>query len=140
MRFLLDTVTLSEFRREAKAHPRVRSWQVSISEVWISVITLNELRYGLRKIEARDPAFASLLAAWYDNLIAHPRRFQIISVDRAIAEQAADFRAKHDTPFEDSLIAATAKVHDLTLATRNIADFQACGIKLVNPWEQAPTS
>jgi predicted nucleic acid-binding protein len=101
---------------------------------------LNELRYGLRKIEARDPVFASLLAAWYDNLIPHPRRFQIISVDRAIAEQAAAFRARHDTPFEDSLIAATAKVHDLTLATRNIADFQACGIKLVNPWEQAPTS
>ncbi len=59
---------------------------------------LNELRYGLRKIGARDPVFASQLAAWCDNLIAHPRRFQILSVDRAIAEQAADFRAKHDAP------------------------------------------
>jgi hypothetical protein len=135
MRFLLDTVTISEFRREARAHPRVRSWQVSIGEVGISVITLNELRYGLRKIEARDPVFASLLAAWYNNLLAHPRRFVILAVDRAIAEQAADFRAEHGTPFEDSLIAATAKVHDLTLATRNISDFEACGIKLVNPWE-----
>lgn len=140
MRFLLDTVTISELRREAKAHPRVRTWQESIGEVWLSVVTLNELRYGLRKVETRDPVFASLLAAWYDNLIAQPRRFRIIGVDRAIAEQAADFRAWHDIPFEDSLIAATARVHDLTLATRNIADFHPCGIKLVNPWEPASSS
>jgi predicted nucleic acid-binding protein len=135
MRFLLDTVTISEFRQKDKVHPRVRKWQESIGDVWLSVITLNELRYGMRKVESRDPVFASRLAAWYSQIITQPQRFRILPVDRAIAEQAADFRAAHDTPFEDSLIAATAKVHGLTLATRNTADFQATGISLVNPWE-----
>jgi len=135
MRFLLDTVTISELRRADRVDPRVRKWQESIGDVWLSVITLNELRYGMRKVEARDPVFASRLAAWYSHVIAQPQRFRILNVDRAIAEQAADYRAAHDTPFEDSLIAATAKVHGLTLATRNTVDFQATGIHLVNPWE-----
>ncbi len=64
-----------------------------------------------------------------------PRRFRILPVDRAIAEQAAYFRAEHETPFEDSLLAATAKVHGLTLATRNTGDFAVTGISLINPWE-----
>jgi predicted nucleic acid-binding protein len=135
MAFLLDTVTVSEMRREGKAHPGVRKWQADIREVWLSVITLNELRYGMRKVEKRDPVFSAHLAAWYGNLISQPRRFHILDVDLAIADQAADYRAAHDTPFEDSLIAATARVHNLTLATRNTADFQATGIPLVNPWE-----
>lgn len=134
-RFLLDTVTLSELRQEKKVHPSVRNWQAGIGDVWLSVITLNEIRYGMRKVERKDPAFASRLAAWYAAIIAQPQRFRILDVDLAIAEQAADIRAAHGTPFPDSLIAATAKVHHLTLATRNTADFAATGIQLVNPWE-----
>ena len=135
MRFLLDTVTVSELRRtDHKMHPAVWAWQKDIKESFLSVITLNELRYGMRKVESRDPIFAAQLSAWYSQIIARPRRFRILAVDRAIAEQAADFRAANNTPFEDSLIAATAKVHGLTLATRNTADFTATGIDLVNPW------
>jgi len=136
MPILLDTVTVSELRRsESRMHPGVWTWQQGIGEAFISVITLNELRYGLRKVEPRDPVFAAHLTAWYAQILAHPQKFRILDVDRGIAEQAADLRAEHDTPFEDSLIAATAKVHNLTLATRNTADFEACGIDLVNPWE-----
>jgi predicted nucleic acid-binding protein len=136
---LLDTVTVSELRRaEHRMQPGVRAWQRGVGESFISVITLIELRYGIRKVEPRDPVFAAQLMAWYAQIIARPQTFRILNVDRAVAELAADFRAAHDTPFEDSLIAATAKVHGLTLATRNTADFQACGISLVNPWDFAP--
>ena len=136
MLFLLDTVTVSELRRtDDKMNPSVLAWQKEIQESFLSVVTLNEIRFGMRKVERRDPVFASQLSAWYDQIIARPQRFHILNVDRAIAEQAADFRAAHDTPFEDSLIAATAKVHDLTLATRNTSDFLATGIRVVNPWE-----
>ncbi len=136
MRYLLDTVVVSELRRgERRMHQGVRKWQVGIGEVWLSVVTLNELRFGMRKVEKKDPAFAIRLLDWYGQIIGQPHRFHILNVDRPIAEMAADFRAAHDTPFEDSLIAATAQVHGLTLATRNTADFQACGIRLVNPWE-----
>lgn len=136
MSFLLDTVTVSELRRtDDKMNPGVWAWQKDIRESFLSVVTLNEIRFGMKKVERRDPGFASQLSAWYDQIIARPQWFRILNIDRAIAEQAADFRAAHDTPFEDSLIAATAKVHDLTLATRNTADFAATGIRVVNPWE-----
>lgn len=136
MRFLLDTVTVSELRRSAdQMNPQVWEWQKGIREAFLSVVTLNEIRYGIRMVETRDALFAAQLSAWYAQIVVQTQRFRILNVDRAIAEQAADFRAVHGTPFEDSLIAATAKVHGLTLATRNTADFQATCIPLVNPWE-----
>lgn len=138
MRYLLDTVTISELRRDTRRmHPAVARWQQNVGDVWLSVITLNELRYGMRLVQRKDAPFAAILAEWYSQIIAQPQRFRILGVDRAIAELAADFRAAHNIPFEDSLIAATAKVQNLTLATRNSADFKACGIDLVNPWELA---
>jgi predicted nucleic acid-binding protein len=137
MPFLLDTVTISAFRRPDKANPDLVRWQKAQRGTvgWVSVVTLNELRYGMNKAKGRDPIFSSHLLTWYASIVSMPTQFRILNVDRAIAELAADFRAAHGTPFEDSLIAATAKVHGLTLATRNIADFQATGISLVNPWE-----
>jgi predicted nucleic acid-binding protein len=135
-RYLLDTVAISELRRDARRmHPAFALWQQNVGDVWLSVITLNELRYGIRMVQRKDQPFAAILEQWYAQLIAQPQRFRILDVDRPIAELAADFRAAHDTPFEDSLIAATAKVHGLTLATRNTADFKDTGISLVNPWE-----
>jgi predicted nucleic acid-binding protein len=135
MPYLLDTVTLSEFRKGRKAHPSVGKWQEGIGDTWLSVITLNEMHYGMRKVERKNPAFAAILAEWYRNVLCHPRRFRVVNVNRDIAEQAANYRAAFGTPLPDSLIAATAKVHNLTLATRNTADFAPCGIDLVNPWE-----
>lgn len=135
MPYLLDTVTLSEFRKGRKAHPSVGKWQEGIGDTWLSVITLNEMHYGMRKVERKDPAFAAILADWYRNVLCHPRRFRVVNVNRDIAEQAANYRAAFGTPLPDSLIAATAKVHNLTLATRNTSDFAPCGIDLVNPWE-----
>lgn len=135
MRHLLDTVTVSELRRGPRVDPNVKRWQEGIGEVWISVITLNELRFGIRMVETKDPPFAARLLIWYSQLLSNPQRFRILNVDRAIAEQAADYRADHRTPFEDSLIAATAKIHGLTLATRNTSHFEKTGIALVNPWD-----
>ena len=57
------------------------------------------------------------------------------NVLEALAEHAADIRSVSQCPYQDAFIAATAKVHNLTLATRNTGDFEACGIDLVNPWE-----
>lgn len=136
MRYLLDTVTISEFRRgKRRLHPAVELWQRDVGDVWLSVITLNEIRYGIRMVMRKDAAFAAILADWYAQIIGRPEQFRILNVDRPIAELAADFRAAHGTSEEDSIIAATAKVHGLTLATRTTADFQATGISLMNPWQ-----
>jgi len=132
---LLDTVTVSEIRRGPKGNPNVWQWQQGLRSANLSVITLNEILFGIHKVERNDPGFAGRLTHWYANLLTRPAQYRILEVDRAIAEQAAEFRAIHNTPLADSLIAATAKVHVLTLATRNTADFQATGIPLVNPWQ-----
>jgi len=134
---LLDTVTLAEFRKKAGAHPAVIFWQKSVTgqKYWLSVITLNEIRYGYRKVEKHDPVFASSLKRWYQGIVANAAEVSILPVDRSIAEQAADFRASLGLSYNDALIAATAQVHGLTLATRNVSDFSQTGISIVNPWE-----
>lgn len=137
MRYLADTVTLSEMRRGAKANPGILRWQKDLGEIFLSVITLNEIRFGLKKVRRSDPAFAEILAAWYALLIAQPDRFRILPVDRPIAELAADFRFAHSTSINDSLIAATAKTHALTLVTRNVGDFTPTGVPVLDPWEKA---
>jgi len=136
MAYLLDTVTLSEFRKGAKADPSVLSWQASIGEArtFISVVSLNEICYGIRKIEQQDTAFADLLKQWYALLVSQPERFALLDIDRTIAEAAADYRYSCKMSYNDALIAATAKLHSLTLVTRNTSDFQSSGLELVNPW------
>jgi len=135
-RYLLDTVAVSELRWDARRmHPAFALWQQNVGDVWLSVITLNELRYGMRVVKRKDEPFAAILEQWYAQLIAQPQRFRILDVDRSIAELAADFRASHGTSVEGSLIAATAKVHNLTVATRNTSHFADCGVEIENPWE-----
>ncbi len=137
MAYLLDTVTISELRKERRMNAAVWAWHESegLAPAYLSVITLNEIRYGIRRQERRDRMFAELLGAWYRNIIAQPDMFPLLQVDLPVAELAADFRAEYGCSLNDSLIAATAKVHGLTLATRNTGDFAGTGISLVNPWE-----
>ena len=136
-RYLLDTVTLSELRKKNNAAQPVLDWQYAAQgrQAYVSVITMNEIWYGRLKIEARDPAFAQRLEIWYEEILKAPKLYRQLPVTQEIAKQAAEYRANHNVSANDSLIAATAKIHGLTLATRNTADFIALGISVVNPWE-----
>jgi len=135
MPFLLDTVTLSELRKKQKAHPQVLAWQSAQSGPgYVSVITLNEIRYGIRRVRRSDEAFADRLEIWYHDILRATDLFVQIPVERAVAEIAADFRYDFKMSYDDALIAATAKARGLTLATRNTDDFEGCGIGWVNPW------
>jgi predicted nucleic acid-binding protein len=136
-RYLLDTVTLSELRKKTKADASVLRWQYAAQgqQAWVSVVSMNEIWYGRRKVEARDPAFAQRLEIWYGEILAAPALYALLPVTLDIAKQAADIRATHGTSYNDALIAATALVHGLTLATRNEADFIDTGVIVVNPWK-----
>lgn len=133
MSHLLDTNVISEIRRGRD--PGVRGWadQLVDSELYLSTLTLGEIRKGIDLLRRRDASQADALADWLAQL---RRRFaqRILGIDATIAEEWGRINAIRTRNTVDSLIAATARVHGLTIATRNVADFEGCGVPLVNPW------
>lgn len=134
---LLDTVTLSEFRKARRIDPAVDRWQRHHlgDEMWISVVTPMEIRKGVLMVRKKDPEFAADLDRWLTRTVIPDFIHRTLGVDISIALQAAEYRAIHGLSPNDSLIAATAKLHGFTLATRNTADFEPAGIPVTNPWE-----
>ena len=136
--YLLDTNVVSELRkiRSGKADAQVADWAESIdaAELFISVITLQELEIGVLAVERRDSAQGSMLRAWLNSHVLPAFSGRILSVDRAVALRSARLHVPDPHPVRDGLIAATALVHGMTIVTRNVADFEPTGAKILNPW------
>ncbi|MEY9123600.1 type II toxin-antitoxin system VapC family toxin [Bradyrhizobium yuanmingense] len=141
MNLLLDTNVLSEVQRPAPS-PRVVAWLDRIDEdrAFISVASIAELRRGIALLE--DGRRRTALAAW----LAHdlPVRFaeRVLPIDQTVAERWGDLMAQSRKSavalsVMDGFFAATALVNDLTLVTRNVKDFAAFGVPLLNPWDGA---
>lgn len=135
---LLDTCVVSELVRPAP-DPRVLAWFETAPEdgLYLSVLTLGELQRGADLIE--EAGRRARVQAWIDGL-ARAFADRLLPVDDAVAVRwgrltAEARRAGRTRPAVDSLLVATALRHDLTLATRNLADFAGTGVRLVNPWE-----
>jgi predicted nucleic acid-binding protein len=137
LRFLLDTNAISEIRRNRDA--RVRAWasQVDDARLHLSVLTIGEVRTGIERLRSRDPVQADMFADWLGQL---HQRFadRILPVDAAVAEEWGRLNAPTPRNTVDSLIAATARIHEMTVVTRNTSDFANCGVQLINPWEHEP--
>lgn len=135
MSYLLDTNVISELRKGRRCHPGVAAWFATIgaSEIHLSALTLGEIRKGIESIRRRDRISAEALDAWLAGLVAaHSDR--ILPVDEAIAEQWGRFNVPETLPIIDSLLAATASVHGLTLVTRNLKDVERTGVACLNPF------
>ncbi|MGH9008053.1 MAG: type II toxin-antitoxin system VapC family toxin [Acidimicrobiales bacterium] len=137
MSFLLDTNVVSELRRGRD--PNVSLWASSIQdqELHLSVLTLGEVRKGIERLRPRDPVQADAFDAWLE-MLRTDFVDRILPVDERVAQRWGRLSITQDRPVVDSLIAATALVHGLTVATRNIADFEGCGAPLFNPWLPRP--
>lgn len=136
MRFLLDTnvvSVLARAAREALVYGRIRS--VRADHLFISALTMGELRYGIRRLP-EGPNRESL-RHWVDVDLADTFAGQVLPVDEAVCDAWADLRvaAGRTLPVTDSLIAATAIAHDMVLVTRNVRDFQGVPIRPRNPWD-----
>lgn len=135
MSYLLDTNVISELRKGERANPNVASWFSDLNdrEIFLSALTIGEIRRGIENIRRRDSDSAAALDSWVARLTeAHGER--IIGVDRAIAEEWGRLSAPDPLPVVDGLLAATAKVTGLTLATRNVSDVEGTGVALFNPF------
>jgi toxin FitB len=135
VKFLLDTNIISELRKRDRAHPSVARWvaRTQVEDIGTSVIVLAEIRRGIELKRRRDPDQAKSLDRWF----AHMRTRlgdRVLLIDEPIAEAWALLGVPDALPLIDGLLAATAKVHGLTLVTRNVADIARTGVSLLDPF------
>jgi predicted nucleic acid-binding protein len=137
-RYLFDTNLVSETRKPRPDPSAIAFLQATEPDsVFISVLTLGELRKGVAAIRLRDPDpnAASRLAAWIDGIeVSYADR--ILPIDAASARLWGEWSAERPRPVVDTLLAATALINDLTLVTRNIRDLRGIPVKLHNPWTE----
>jgi len=134
--YLLDTNVISELRKGERAEPSVSSWFDGLAdqEIYLSVLTIGEIRRGIESVRRRNPDSATALDSWLSRL-TEAHRDRILQVDRAIAEEWGRMNVPDPLPVVDGLLAATARVLGLTLVTRNVADVEATGVELFDPFD-----
>jgi predicted nucleic acid-binding protein len=135
VRFLLDTNVIAELRKGERADPHVRAWfeAVDPEAIALSVLTIGEIRRGIESVRRRDPKAGRALENWLRRVQRdHGARF--LEVDASVAEAWGRLNVPDPLLVVDGLLAATAKVHGLTMVTRNVKDIARSGVAMVNPF------
>ena|SRR3990167_3190100 len=136
MNYLLDTNVISELMRQKPNHSVIALLsQTDMNSLYLSVLSIGEIRKGIEKV--LDPKRKQKMALWLEQEIPHKFHNRILPINLAVADRWG--RLQHQTKRSlsaiDSLIAATALHHDMTLVTRNTKDFCDCaGLEVLNPW------
>lgn len=135
MAYLIDTDVISELRKGKRANPNVTSWFAALAaeDVYLSVLTLGEIRKGIESIRRRDPQAAKTLESWLGR-VSEAHRDRVLPIDRSIAEEWGRMNVPDPIPVVDGLLAATAKVTGLTVATHNSDDFARTGASFIDPF------
>lgn len=137
--FLLDTNVLSEVRKgPARADAVVWQWWLGMQdrELFLSVMTLGEIRNGIDRLAVRDKPQALILERWLAGL-NNSFNERVLEITREVADCWGRLQTIRSLPVVDALIAATALQHDLTLVTRNVPDFEGLGLTMINPFRSA---
>jgi toxin FitB len=137
--YVLDTNVVSELRKAkaGNANRHVVAWAGSVpaGSLYLSAITVLELEMGVLQIERRDRAQGGLMRGWLDEQVMPAFAGRILAVDAQVALRCAGLHVPNRLSERDALIAATALVHGMTVVTRNVADFAAAKVPLINPWD-----
>ncbi|MDR0781990.1 MAG: type II toxin-antitoxin system VapC family toxin [Pseudomonadales bacterium] len=131
--YLLDTNIISELRKP-KPHGAVVAWVKSLpdSALFLSAVTIGEIQAGIELTREQNMAKAQELELWLESLA---RVYNVLPMDAEVFRCWARLMHRNSaTLYEDAMIAATARVHKLSVATRNVADFKSFGVQLINPF------
>lgn len=134
--FLLDTNVLSEIRKgPVRADAAVWKWWLGMQdqEMFLSVMTLGEIRNGIDRLALRDKPQSLILDRWLAGLKNNFNE-RVLKITGDVAEGWGRLQTIRSLPVVDALIAATALHHDLALVTRNLPDFEGLGLTLINPF------
>ncbi len=136
MNYLIDTNIISEVRRGERCDRHVAAWFASINDddIYLSVLVLGEIRKGIERARRTDAAQARALEKWLST-IKESYGERILPIDQMVADEWGSMSAIRPLPSVDVLLAATAKIHGMTLATRNVADVAGLGADVMNPFE-----
>ena len=135
-RYVLDTNVVSELRKP-KPHGAVLSWISGLQgeQIYLSAVTIGELQTGVEPTRHQDSAKAAEIELWVDQLA---QSFQVLPMDaRCFREWARLMEGKAERLLEDVMIASTARIHDLIVATRNEKDFKLLGVQVLDPFKTA---
>jgi predicted nucleic acid-binding protein len=131
--YLLDTNVVSELRKP-KPHGAVLQWiqNVPDADLHISAVTIGEIQAGIELTREQDESKAAELDQWLELVSGS---FNVVPMDALVFRiWARLMHRSSDTLYEDAMIAATAKVHKLTVVTRNVTDFKSFGVSVLNPF------
>jgi len=134
-RWLVDTNVVSELRKGRRTDAAVRDWYAKTTEesLFTSVLVLSEIRRGIELKRRRDPLSAASLDRWLRTIIV-AYADHVLPIDQAVAEDWGHLDARGPFPVIDGLLAATARVHGLTVVTRNVKDFGRLDVEVVDPF------
>jgi predicted nucleic acid-binding protein len=135
--YLIDTNVISEVRKGSRCDPNVAAWYASIddAQIYLSVLVFGEIRKGIERARTSNAAQAFALERW---LAAVAESFvgRMLPIDQAVANEWGRMSAGRTVSTVDALLAATAKVHHMTLATRNVKDVVDLGADFVDPFRR----
>ena len=133
--YLLDTNVVSELRKRDRCDENVAAWYTGISDedLFLSVLTLGEIRKGIELLRDRDLRQAEVLEDWLEDVKRHYQG-RILSIDADTANAWGRTYYVRNVSVVDALLAATASVHDMTLVTRNVSDVEGLGVRVLDPF------
>ena len=136
MNYLIDTNIISEVRKGERCDGHVAAWFASIDDedIYLSVLVAGEIRKGIERVRRTDPAQARALEKWLSTLMQSYGE-RILPIDQMVADEWGSMSAIRPVPTVDTLLAATAKIHRMTLTARNVADVAGLGADVLNPFE-----
>ncbi len=137
MTFLLDTNVISEVRKR-RANSNVTTWLAPMHDyqLFLSTLVFGEIRIGIEQLRRRDPLQADMLERWLVTLRTQYAG-RILPVTADVANEWARMSVPDPVPIIDGLIAATAKVHDLTFVSRDTGHFASRGVTVFNTFNEA---